>query len=67
MLLCLIFRLVTPYSVLELEVSNKFALKSDVPLGFAKLLLNDVLHKYSGKCKFLVEFLSSVICLLLFF
>lgn len=41
--------LVTPYSLLELEVSNKFSLKSDVPLGSAKILLNDVLHSNNGK------------------
>lgn len=41
--------LVTPYSVLELEVNNRFSLKSDVPLGSAKLDLNDLLHKVQGK------------------
>lgn len=41
--------LVTPYSVLELEVNNKFSLKSDVPLGSAKIQLNDVLHTNHGK------------------
>ena len=43
--------LVTPYSVLDLEVNNKFSLKSDVPLGCAKIELNDVLHSSHGKCK----------------
>ncbi|KAJ7381491.1 WW domain containing E3 ubiquitin protein ligase 1 [Desmophyllum pertusum] len=41
--------LVTPYSLLELEVNNKFSLKSDVPLGSAKIQLNDVLHSSHGK------------------
>lgn len=41
--------LVTPYSTLELEVSNKFSLKSDVPLGGAKIQLNEVLHSSHGK------------------
>lgn len=41
--------LVTPYSVLDLEVNNKFSLKSDVPLGCAKIELNDVLHSSHGK------------------
>lgn len=41
----------TPYSVLDLEVNNKFSLKSDVPLGCAKIELNDVLHSSHGKCK----------------
>ena len=44
------FSLVTPYSVLELEVNNKFSLKSDVPLGCARIELNDVLHSSHGKC-----------------
>lgn len=41
--------LVTPYSVMDLEVNNKFSLKSDVPLGCAKIQLNDVLHSSHGK------------------
>lgn len=41
--------LVTPYSLLELEVNNKFSFKSDVPLGGAKIQLNDVLHSNHGK------------------
>ena len=49
-----IFSLVTPYSVLELEVNNKFSLKSDVPLGSAKIQLNDVLYTNHGKCMFLL-------------
>ena len=49
-----IFSLVTPYSLLELEVNNKFSLKSDVPLGSAKIQLNDVLHSSHGKCKCLI-------------
>lgn len=41
--------LVMPYSVLEFEINNRFSLKSDVPLGNAKLNLNDTLHKNNGK------------------
>ncbi|XP_067052161.1 NEDD4-like E3 ubiquitin-protein ligase WWP1 isoform X1 [Acropora muricata] len=41
--------LVTPYSVLELEVSNKFSIKSDVPLGNATVQLHDLLHSNHGK------------------
>ncbi|KAK3734003.1 hypothetical protein QZH41_009848 [Actinostola sp. cb2023] len=41
--------LVMPYSILEFEINNRFSLKSDVPLGSAKLDLNETLHKNNGK------------------
>ena len=55
----------TPYSILELEVNNKFSLKSDVPLGSAKIQLNDVLHSNHGKCKSLPNYNNNIIIIII--
>ena len=45
------FRLITAYSKVDIEVLCKFPLKSDLVVGRVTLNINELLHQNNGTCK----------------